>query len=148
MGEGIKAVGRITIGVVGFFVALIVGSIVVALGLYGLGIISDTPPAATVAAAPHWDKSESKQAERHALIDEAIRLGVFAKVIRHGEAMPEIWTGKAFQGVEFDTKKNTASVVYAFYFDGNRSSDFVNIIDGRTGKDIGQFDSVWGLRLN
>ncbi len=106
----------------------------------------DSPPAAATPSVPRWDKSETKQAERKALIGKLVATGIFSKVVQNGNTYPRAWTGAGFDPLEFDSKQQFLSVVYAYYFDGNES-DSVALVDGRSGKEIGRFRPS-GLQLN
>jgi hypothetical protein len=95
---------------------------------------------------PKIDKSDQAQKKRADLIKKLIGMRVFMKVEMPGN-LPRVWTGPAFQALDFDTKSSFVSVVYAYHFDGSDISDGVRVFDGKTGKEIGDFSVNGGLRL-
>jgi hypothetical protein len=55
------------------------------------------------------------------LIQKLIRERVFVKTDTPG-SLPRVYVGPAFYGLDFDTKQQFVSVVYAYYFDGSNAS--------------------------
>lgn len=108
--------------------------------------LSPAPQAAKPPPAPKVDKSEEAQKRRADLIKKLIGMRVFTKIEMPGN-LPRVWTGPAFQTLDFDTKSKFVSVVYAYHFDGSDISDTVRVFDGRSGKEIGDFSVSSGLRL-
>ncbi len=63
--------------------------------------------------------------------------GAFQKIENRGGGLVRVWTGPNFDSLRIDTKQAFVGVVYAYYFDGSNSRDFIVLHDGRTGKEIG-----------
>jgi hypothetical protein len=84
------------------------------------------------------DKSPKMQQARGDLIKKLIREGVFVKTDIPGN-LPRVYVGPTFYGLDFDTKQQFVSVVYAYYFDGSGGLDIVRVMDGRTNKEIGDY---------
>ncbi len=130
----------------GVFIVLVLGAV----GMFTAG----RPPTTGQGSAAHIetvatiDKSAAMQRDRKALIDKLIAEQVFLKVEMRGLA-PRVWVLPRFAQATFDQKQSFISAVYAYYFDGSSVSDFVRVIDGMTGNEIGQFaPASGGLRLN
>ena len=102
----------------------------------------EKPPPTTIVV--RQDKSPEMQEKRLAFIKELVSRGVFSKVEninKSGHPMPNVWVGSTFYGLEFDEKKAFLGAVYAYYFDGTRMTDTVYLMDRRSGKEVGRFNS-------
>jgi ribosomal protein L37AE/L43A len=84
------------------------------------------------------DKSEDAQQARKELIEKLINQGIFLKV-EMSASLPRVWVKPVFYRLNFDTKERFINVVYAYYFDGTNMSDSVRVIDGHSGKEIGDY---------
>jgi hypothetical protein len=100
-------------------------------------------------AAPVIDKSTGTQTQRKQLIEKLIASRIFHKVATPGNA-PRVYVLPPFYELDFDTKQQFVSVVYAFYFDGtNELTDLVRVFDARTNKSIGTYTiGTGGLMLD
>ena len=107
------------------------------------------PTSGTVAtrSGPSIDKSPEKQAARKRLIEKLISEGVFQKVDTMGGNLPKAYVRPAFYNLDFETKQQFVSVVYAYYFNGSNISDLVILRDSRGGKDVGDYAPSRGLKM-
>lgn len=97
--------------------------------------------------APTLDKSEKMQKRRKDLIEKLIGQEIFQKVEMPG-SLPRVWVRPAFYALDFETKEKFVSVVYAYYFDGTDITDSVRVIDGMSGKEVGNYSpSNPGLKM-
>ena len=80
---------------------------------------------------------EEKQAQRQTLIQKLIARGVFTKVDRPGSTL-RIYTGKLWDTLTVDGKRDFVSVAYAYEYAGKevQISDIITVYDGFTGKKI------------
>ena len=83
------------------------------------------------------------------MMAKLVKEGAFTKIEDRGEGLVRVWTGPAFDGLQFQTKQSFVGVVYAYYFDGSSFSDAVILHDGRSGKRIGEMTEAglsrrWG----
>lgn len=102
------------------------------------------------AKAERWKQEEAKQADRRKLIGELITKGVFHKVdFRDGGAT--VWVDLPFYALDFETKQNFCSVVYA-YVSTHARDELVSVTlkDVRSGKTVGDYGQQWtgfGLKM-
>jgi hypothetical protein len=92
------------------------------------------------------DKSSEAQTKRKQLIDNLIAQGVFAKVEMPG-TRPYIWVTPSFYALEYDAKTSFTRLVWSYYFGPNDRYEGVTLRDNITGKNVGTFDMVSGLKL-
>ncbi len=93
------------------------------------------------------NKSEAMQAGRLKLMEKLKNERVFQKVEIPG-TLPRLFVQPRFYTLDFDMKQKFVSVVYAYYFDGSKSTDSVRIYDSRSGKEIGYYAVPQGLKLD
>jgi hypothetical protein len=110
---------------------------------------AEKPKAAATpsSSAPRFDKSKATQVKRQQLIQRLVNERVFTKVGSPGN-LPRVWVGPRFYSVDFDTKQQFISVVYAYAFDEVDIGNLVRVFDGRTNKEIGTYDESTGLHLD
>jgi hypothetical protein len=96
--------------------------------------------------ALHIDKSEAKQAEREALIQDAINRGIFTKT-KDGN-FPQVWVAADFLRASTDQKKTLFEVVYSYYRNGNEALDEIQLTHAQSGKQVGSFSRRTGLQMN
>ncbi len=112
--------------------------------LAGLYLVSQPGGQDAVAPQSTVDHSPEMQQRREAFIAKLQSAGVFTRVENRGGGLVRVWTGTAFDGLDFQDKQTFLSLVYAYYFDGNGFADTVYIYDGRSGKEIGRVkSSAW-----
>jgi|GEM_PF-6040116 len=99
---------------------------------------STTPPKKSVLI----DKSAEKQKARQKLIQEMINRRLVAQIKFPGTT-PELWVAPGFYALDFDTKQQLVSVVYAYYCNGD-DRDMVLVYDNLTGKQIGTYSTLSG----
>ena len=86
------------------------------------------------------------QSERDQLIKELIRMGVFLKVEKPAR-LCRLYTGPRWPAATIDQKRAFANVVYSYCVTADPSANIVIIRDGYSGKDIGEYSSYVGLKL-
>lgn len=118
--------------------ALAASAILLTFAIVGAGVTS---------AQTAIDKSAAKQAGRERLMKKLGSEGIFQKIVVPGN-LPRLYVAPRFYRLDFDTKQNFVSVVYAYYFDGKNVTDAVRIYDGRSGKEIGSYTVTQGLKLD
>src|SRR5687767_926435 len=64
------------------------------------------------------ERSPEKQEQRKAMLAKLRAQGVFTRIENRGGGLVRVWTGRAFDGLDVQTKEAFCNVVYAFYFDG------------------------------
>ncbi len=89
------------------------------------------------------DKSAEKQSARKALLEELIAKGVFVKIDSSGD----VWVDGTFRSIDYETKQSFLEVVYCYYHDGKSLGDAVYLNDYYTGKEIGSYTPLLGLKL-
>ena len=63
--------------------------------------------------------------------------------------LPRLWVTPAFHGLDFDSRRQFVSVVYAYYIKQDARATIVKIHDSRTGKQIGTYSvSNPGLKMD
>ena len=93
------------------------------------------------------DREPETQAKRKALLQRLSNEGVFIKAELPG-GLPWVWVGPAFYTLDFETQREVVSIVYSYYLDGSDPIAAVRIFDGRTNKEIGDYNmNSPGLRL-
>jgi hypothetical protein len=102
------------------------------------------------AKAERWKQEETKQADRRKLIEELVNKGVFKKV-DFRDSGATIWVDLPFYALDFDTKQNFCSVVYA-YVSTHARDELVSVAlkdarSGKSGGDFGQEGSGCGLKM-
>jgi hypothetical protein len=90
------------------------------------------------------DRSLPAMAMREQAIRDAIEAGVFQR-IDVSTRVPQAWTGTAWRGLTYDQKATFINGVAAQHAD--LSTGLVVVIDGSSGKKIGQFSATRGLQL-
>lgn len=103
---------------------------------------SDSPNEGTPTVSGE-SNTAGKQQARKALINKLIEKGIFQKVEVPGD-LPHLWVKQAFYRLDFDTKSQFVSVVYAYYLKKNPKYHIVVLYDNHTGKKIGEFAEVYG----
>ena len=98
------------------------------------------------ASSVQIDKSAATQEQRKQLIDELRTKGIFEKVDMPG-SRPHIWVGPAFYALEYDAESSFTRVVWSYYFGPNDTYAGVTLYDNYTGKEVGTFDLVSGLKM-
>lgn len=136
-GAGVKKsslLGKLLLGLLAF---VVLSSVISA--------FTEKPTAASAPAAKPAlaDKSEAMQAKRWALIEELVEAGAFGNV-ESSNGVARAWVTPLFQQLDYATKQSYIGVIYAYYFDGSSSSNFVRVIDNQTGKTIGSFNPLSG----
>lgn len=86
------------------------------------------------------------QAERKAFIEKLQGMGLFGKVDCL-DRIGYLWVTPAFSALSFDDKQSFAGVAHAYCFDGSTISETVFVKDDRTGKNIGTFSLMTGLKM-
>jgi hypothetical protein len=135
-------------------VTAIVGTLGV-LGIIGqLAKSPQSPSSAVVQARPtpsiQIDKSPKMQENRQKMINEFIRSGFFSK-IEDGQPLVDqpsafVRVRPAFYALDLDDQQRMVSVIYAYYCTGD-DMDFVILEDSRSGKKIGAYSVVFGLKM-
>jgi hypothetical protein len=96
------------------------------------------------------DREPETQAKRKALLQKLSNEGVFIRAELPG-GLPWIWVGPAFYTLDFETQRELVSIVYSYYLDGSDPIAAVRIFDGRTNKEVGDYNmnspDGAGLRL-
>jgi hypothetical protein len=96
------------------------------------------------------DREPETQAKRKALLQRLSNEGVFIKA-ELPDGLPWVWVGPAFYTLDFETRQEVVSIVYSYYLDGSDPIARVRIFDGRTNKEIGDYNmnspDGTGLRL-
>ncbi|MCE8004219.1 hypothetical protein [Billgrantia ethanolica] len=110
----------------------------------------ETAEAAVEDAPPQqWldmDRSEEAQAERWALIERAIDMGVIYKVEKPAR-FPRIYVDSGWDMLRFDEKQNLADAITTYFYAEDHEAKMAIIRDGYSGQDIGRLDSA-GLTLH
>jgi hypothetical protein len=91
------------------------------------------------------DTSPEAKAKREKLIQDLLNKEVFQKIEVPG-LHPRVWVTPMFYALDFDTKQSFVSVVYAHYL-GDEELGSVNLVDSKTGKNVGRFSVVSGLEM-
>ena len=91
--------------------------------------------------------SADVQTQRLQFIAKLQTSGVVQKIEKPAK-LGHLWTGRAWNTIAFDDKQAFANVVFAYFYDEDRSADLLVIKDGRSGKRIGTFDLRRGLALD
>jgi hypothetical protein len=98
---------------------------------------------------PRLDKSEAMQQNRKTMMENLVKEGVFAEVEGKAGYIAKIVTGPKWNTLDFETKEKYVSVVYAYYYDGDKQRDSVWLKDRMTNKDIGRYSIIQGgLKLD
>lgn len=92
------------------------------------------------------DKSEKAQSQRKEQIAKLIKNGFFEKVEVSGNT-PQVWITPPFYALRYDAQAKIISDVYAYYFDGSNAHDSVLVLDSRSGKKVGSFAPLTGLKM-
>jgi hypothetical protein len=118
------------------------------LGLLLVGCSNDGSSSREADTRQHRRQAEAeiaKQPERLKFINELIEKRVFTKV-NVDELVPDIYVGPAFFLVDFETKQNFVSVVYAYTKTSRPNLTLVQLYDNMTGKEIGRYTES-GLKI-
>jgi len=128
--------------------AFVIGMIVLAcIALSKCGCNSPEGESTTQPAERIEDTPEI-QADRKALIDDFIRMGLFAKLEASGTDA-RLWVTPAFLAQTFDDKQTMVGVVYAYWYAGQpRDAGIVHLYHNMTGKRIGCLTGAMGLDLD
>jgi len=92
------------------------------------------------------DKSSEMQAGRKKLIQDLIEKGIFQKIEVPG-TLPRLWVRPGFYLLDYDTKQQFVSVVYAYCFEDESMGNIVRIYDSLSGKDVGGYTLLSGLKM-
>ena len=130
-----------------------VGSLLLVFGLWLLLILGcQAPSTSTNSSSPTKksvviDKSDAKQKGRAQLIRELQQKGIFGKVEARRDSPDRMSVDATvkprFFTLDFETKQQFVSVIYAYYCDGNES-DAVFLRDSMTDKLVGTYSSLSG----
>ncbi len=112
-----------------------------------LCLAGSSPVAAAIQAKPAFDRSPEKQAARVKLIKQLQTTGFIGDINDRGKGVVDVFVKPSFLASEFKDKVNIASMIYGYYFDGSKITDTVYLLDSRSGKSVGTFNSLRSLRM-
>ena len=94
------------------------------------------------------DKSPEAQKKREAFI-QTLRQEHILDKIDFSTLAPRVWVAPGFESLQFEHKQNISAMIFAYHFpDGTSSGNFLRLIDGRTGKEVGQYRPARGLMMD
>ncbi len=86
------------------------------------------------------------QEKRRKLIDKFIGYNIIEKVEIPG-SLPRVWVTTKFFMTTFSEKKTLMNLIYSYYYTKNPKYDIVRIFDNMTGKSIGSYSPIYGLKI-
>jgi len=89
--------------------------------------------------------SPKTQEKREKLIQQLLNEGVFYKV--EGGSISKAYVTNTFYGLNIDDKKVFVEMVFAYYYETETPINYLALIDSLSGKEIGSFTLIRGLRL-
>ena len=87
------------------------------------------------------------QEERWALIEKCLALGIFSKVNCTTD-IARIWVRPAFYAMDYDDKVGFVEVVLAYYVTEDPGVRGVFLFDARSGKEVGRYGAISGLKMD
>ena len=93
------------------------------------------------------DKSDGMQSKREALINELKQRGIVTKITANDHAV-RVSVSPSFYALDFDAKQSMISAIFAYHLAQNPNIGFARVLDSRTNKEIGKFDTTMGLSLD
>jgi len=132
----------------GFVILVVVGSFcVVRLVQIAISQGREPPPPGVRVTTPRKDDPEL-QAQRWAEIEACIHQhGVFSKVESRGGSV-KITVTPAFYTLMFDQQQEFVSLVVSYYKGENSFINTARLIDEQSGKIVGSFKTVTGLKFD